>query len=76
MKAVFTSPSRAPFRERRLAPEADLWELDLPQALKLRVSGDGIEVVAKPANPRMAVEDTYNLVTLLLNELDTPLTSS
>ena len=72
----FHFPITRSFRERRLVPEADLWELDLPQALKLRVSGNGIEVVAKPANPRMAVADTYNLVTLLLNELDTPLTSS
>ena len=34
----FHMPITRSFRERRLAPEADLWELDLPQALKLRVS--------------------------------------
>ena len=62
----FHFPITRSFRERRLAPEADLWELDLPQVLKLRVSGNGIEVVAKPANLQLAVEDTYNLVTLLL----------
>ena len=69
----FHLPITRSFRERRLAPEADLWELDLPQALKLRVGGDGIEVVAKPANLRLAVQDTYNLVTLLRNELDEPI---
>ena len=69
----FHLPITRSFRERRLAPEADLWELDLPQALKLRVSADGIEVAAKPANLRLAVQDTYNLVTLLRNELDEPI---
>ena len=68
----FHLPITRSFRERRLAPEADLWELDLPQALKLRVSRGGIEVVAKPANLRLALEETYNLVTLLRNELDEP----
>ena len=66
----FHFPITRSFRERRLAPEADLWELDLPQALKLRVSGKGIEVIAKPTKLLLAVDDTYNLVTLLRNELD------
>ena len=68
----FHLPITRSFRQRRLAPEADLWELDLPQALKLRVSRGGIEVVAKPANLRLALKETFNLVTLLRNELDEP----
>ena len=68
----FHLPLTAPFRQWRMVERPDLWELDLPHALKVRLSASGVEVVSKPKRLRLGVGAIYNLPVILRNELPKP----
>lgn len=68
----FHMPLTRSFREWRLAPMADLWELNLPQALKIRVSDGRAEFVHVPARLRLGVHETYNLPVIFRNDRGWP----
>ena len=55
-------------REWRMTPELNLWDIALPETLKLRVEGERLEVVAQPASLRLGVQALYNLPVLLRND--------
>ena len=68
----FHLPLTAPFRQWRMVERPDLWELDLPQVLKVRLNAAGLEVVSKPKRLRLGVGAIYNLPVILRNELPNP----
>lgn len=57
----------------RPAPELDLWSIDLPEALKLRVGEGKLEIIQKPARLRWGVDTLYNLPVLIRNEGSQPI---
>ena len=68
----FHLPFTAPFRQWRMVERPDLWELDLPQVLKVRLNAAGLEVVSKPKRLRLGVGAIYNLPVILRNDLPNP----
>ncbi len=65
----FHLPLTASFRGWRMANKPDLWELDLPHALKVRLNASGLKVASKPKRLRLGVGEIYNLPVILRNEL-------
>ena len=66
----FHLPLTVSFRRWRRAGIPELWDLDLPGVLKIRLNSSGLEVVAKPDRLRLGLRETYNLPVMLRNELD------
>ena len=71
----FHLPLTVSFRRWRRAGIPELWDLDLPGVLKIRLNSSGLEVVAKPDRLRLGLRETYNLPVMLRNELDKRRTS-
>src|SRR5712692_8996725 len=55
-------------REWRLAPEPDLWAIELPEVLKLDVGEGKLEVFRKPSRLRLGVDTLYNLPVVIRNQ--------
>ena len=65
----FHLPLTVSFRRWRRAKLPDLWDLDLPAVLKVRLNSSGLEVVSKPDRLRLGLREVYNLPVMLRNEL-------
>ena len=65
----FHMPLTVSFRGWRMAERLDLWEVDLPHVLKVRLGEGGLQVASKPKRLRLGVGEIYNLPVILRNEL-------
>ena len=69
----FHLPLTVSFREWRMAKQPDLWTLDLPGVLKIRVNDQRLEIVSRPERLTLGVLETFNLPVILRNEHSTPI---
>ena len=60
-------------REWRLTPELNLWDLQIPEVLKLEVGDSGLTVVAQPGRLRLGTDTLYNLPILIRNTTSQPI---
>jgi len=56
----------------RPTPETDLWSVELPEVLKVRLDGGRLRVEAKPSRLRLGVDTLYNLPVLVRNDGSEP----
>jgi hypothetical protein len=66
----FHLPLTVSFRRWRRAEMPELWDLDLPGVLKVRLNSAGLEIVSKPDHLRLGESEVYNLPVMMRNELD------
>ncbi len=52
----------------RPAPEMNLWDIQLPEVLKLQVNEGRLDVVQQPTRLRLGLEALYNLPVLIRND--------
>ena len=60
------------YREWRMADPPDLWESELPDVMKLRISDQAVRLERAPAALRLAVGEIHNLPLLVRNDSGEP----
>jgi len=68
----FHLPLTVNYREWRLAKQPDLWELELPDVVKVRVGPQGPQIVSQPDDLRLGVDEILNLPLLVKRESAEP----
>ena len=70
----FRMPLTIAYRDWRMSPNPDLWELDLPGVVRGRIGPEGKVTLSAPSDRlTLGVGETFNLLALLRNDTEAPI---